>query len=162
MGPILRPATTDADRVLFVETVQAAARWLEAIGKPMWRTGWLTAEKLAAAHPPEGWRLGWLDGRFLGALTLDTADPTCWPEDVPGDALYLHKLAVAQSAHGHGRDLLTAARRDALDRGYRSIKLDCGADRLELRRLYERNGYVYLDQIQLGPYPSARYGLDIA
>ena len=43
----------------------------------------------------------------------------------------------------------------ALDRDV--LRLDCDADRVSLRAVYERFGFVYHSDRQVGPYYVARY-----
>ena len=50
-------------------------------------------ERLARHYPASTWHVAWRDGAAVGAFSLLDTDPPFWPDDPPGEALYLHKLA---------------------------------------------------------------------
>jgi GNAT superfamily N-acetyltransferase len=46
--------------------------------------------------------LAWDGSDPVGTMLVATTDEDFWPEDAPGVALYVHKLAVARRAAGRG------------------------------------------------------------
>ena len=79
-------------------------------------------------------------------MRTDTADPVHWPEDLPGDALYIHKLAVARCAAGQGwpARLIHAAAGVAAALPARFLRLDT-APREKLIRVYREIGFRLVD-----------------
>jgi GNAT superfamily N-acetyltransferase len=131
--------------------------WLESIGQPMWSRGTVEVPRLLGRHPLAGWRTAWCRDELVAVLALDASDPSCWPDAPDGEARYLHKLAVTLAARGAGGEVLEAAAHETSSAGCRVLRLDCAADRPRLRAFYERHGFVAVDEIMLGPYPTARY-----
>lgn len=83
-------------------------------------------------------------GRDLaGTLTLQPSDQNSWPDDPPGEALYLHRLVIKRSFArvGLGLALLRAAESVAVERGVQFLRLDCVASNERLRRYYHEAGY---------------------
>lgn len=121
----------------------AAALHLKARGEPLWPESSLTPERLARYYPQGGWRVAWRGGVAVGCLCLLDMDPLFWPEDRPGEALYLHKLAVHPDARGQGLSalLLQAAARETAQRGRPWLKLDTATARPKVRALYEDFGF---------------------
>jgi GNAT superfamily N-acetyltransferase len=79
-------------------------------------------------------------------MLLQRCDPVFWPDDSPGEALYLHKLAVLSHARGRGWSdrLIHWARARALESAVRFLRLDA-APHLRLIALYEKHGFVVID-----------------
>lgn len=80
------------------------------------------------------------------------ADPEFWtPADRPGDALYVHKLAVSRtcSGQGLGEVLLdwAALRAAAHDRPY--LRLDCAKDNARLQAYYKKAGFRHVRTVDL-------------
>lgn len=121
----------------------AAALHLKARGEPLWPESSLTPERLARSYPPDGWRVAWRGGAALACLCLLDTDPLFWPDDPPGEALYLHKLAVHPQAQGQGLSalLLREAVRETGARGRRWLRLDTATGRPKLRALYADFGF---------------------
>lgn len=79
-------------------------------------------------------------------MRLQPCDPVFWPDDAPGDALYLHKLAVLAHARGRGWSgrLIHWALARAVESAVRFLRLDA-APRSKLIALYQRHGFVLID-----------------
>jgi GNAT superfamily N-acetyltransferase len=157
---------TSGDVAAASQVLIASAEALAARGEPLWPPASLTPERLARHYPPEGWRVAWPGGAGTGAeavgcYVLLDRDPLFWPDDPPGEALYLHKLAVRPAAQGQGLAgaLLgdAAAQARAAGRGW--LRLDTASDRPKLRALYIGAGFVAVDEVQVGAYHVVRFGL---
>ena len=152
-----------AEATLVTAILSEAAAWLDARGIGLW-----TPEQVSvAAVAPEVERglffLAWLDGAAVGTMRLTTSDPAFWPEAVPGEALYLHRLAVRRSAAGGAVSsaLLGWAARHGAALGARYLRLDAEASRTTLRGVYERFGFAYQDERVVGRATVARYQLAV-
>jgi GNAT superfamily N-acetyltransferase len=90
-------------------------------------------------------------------------DPLFWPDASQGEAAYVHRLAVRRRYAGSG--LSTELLRWAVDRtralGRLYLRLDCAASRPRLRAIYERFGFRYHSDRQVGPYLVSRYEYDV-
>lgn len=153
----MRTAVPDDLEALEVIDTSAGA-WLESLG-------------IAAGSPPKPLReihaervcagmmsLALLDGRSAGMMTLLWQPEQLWA-DLPGDAVYVHGLAVHRDFAGKeiGRRLLEWAERRAYAAGKPLVRLDCMAENPELRAYYERAGYTHRGDVALPHRTAARY-----
>jgi hypothetical protein len=136
-----------------------AASWLEVRGLPMWRDGELSHERVSAEIAHGLYFIAARDGEPAGTLRYQLSDATFWP-DAPGDnAAYVHRLAVRRrfaDAETSLALLWWAVERTA-SLGRRYLRLDCEVERARLRQLYERFGFKYHSDRQVGAYHVARY-----
>jgi GNAT superfamily N-acetyltransferase len=79
------------------------------------------------------------------------------------DSAFIHRLAVRRRFAGGEISsallLWAIARTHTLGRRY--LRLDCEASRARLRALYERIGFRFHSNKQVGPYFVARYEFDV-
>lgn len=156
IGSAVTPADLEGASAILLE----AAGWLVERGVPLWEPALLTPERLTPAF-----RRGEVflardgHGVLAGTFLLQEADELFWPEDPPGDALYLHKLAVRRSAAGTGfaAAMLQWACGEAARRGRRFLRLDCDANRLALCSFYEGAGFRAVDERQIGAFYARRF-----
>ena len=146
-----------------VETVSGilteAATWLEELGTPLWTLDELLPERILDDVCKGLYFLAELDGHAVGTLRYQLEDELTWP-DVPTDeSAFVHRFAVRrQYAGGKVSTVLlewAVGKTAALGRQY--LRLDCEAARPKLRRVYERFGFRYHSDRQVGPYHVARY-----
>ena len=144
-----RVARATVDKApLAAAILREAALWLEATGKKNWEPEWFTPESMVPnAERGELW-LAWEGSDPVGTMLLAETDEDFWPEDSPGVALYVHKLAVARRAAGRGvsQALLRQAEIETAAADVSHLKLDCRADRPKLQALYEGAGFHRVDE----------------
>jgi GNAT superfamily N-acetyltransferase len=83
-------------------------------------------------------------GEVVGCCTLTRADPEFWPDDPPGEATYIHRLAVRRSFAGGGVTRRLVEHCLDLTRGWgcRALRLDCHP---RLHQVYLRLGFTHVD-----------------
>ncbi|ULH16714.1 GNAT family N-acetyltransferase [Deinococcus sp. KNUC1210] len=130
--------------------IQAAAHALSVRGETLWHPAEVTADALARQYPAGHVLLGELDGVPAVTCILIDHDPYFWPDAVPGEALYLHKLAVLPGMQGRGlaHAMLKAGAEEVGARGGRYLRLDTAYLRPRLRAVYETFGFVYVGEKQ--------------
>lgn len=145
----------DADTVIAL--LDDAARWVTAKGIRQWSVGQWERGKVAAAIDRRETFVATDDGVAVGTVNVSVSDEAIWPEG--GDALYVHRLAVASGAHGRGigAQLLRWAEGQARLRGRGLMRLDCSCDNAALRSYYAAHGYVFRDEQQIGEWCAARF-----
>ena len=96
-----------------------------------------------------------------GTFKYQREDPEIWPDAAPGEAAYIHRVAICRRYAGSGLAavLLHAAATRARQEGFRYLRLDCDAARPRLRAVYERCGFSYHSDHIFGSYHVARYQL---
>lgn len=157
----IRQATAeDAAGVSAVLT--GAAEWLAERGIPMWRAGELAPDIIAAdVASGEFYVAVTADGSIAGTVKFQLEDALFWPDEAPGRAAYVHRLAVRRDCAGGAVSaaLLTWAAERAREFKRPFLRLDCDAERAKLRAVYERQGFRHHSDRQVGPYFVARYEL---
>lgn len=140
-----------------------AAEWLHERGIPLWKEGELAPQHIAADVAAGLYYLAEVDGTPVGTLRFQLSDPECWPEDAPGEAAYVHRVAVRRAYAGGeiSRQLLQWAVERARALGLQFLRLDCDRARPKLRAVYEKFGFNYHSDRQVGPYLVARYELPV-
>jgi len=150
---------TPGETGLVADILTEAAMWADMRGAKLWQLDELDPRRLAADVEQGLFHLAWRDGVAAGTVRFQLGDPEFWPDD-PGDhAAYIHRLAVRRRYAGGevSAALMTWALGRAASLGRQVLRLDCDAERLALRAVYERFGFRYHSDRQVGPYLVARY-----
>jgi GNAT superfamily N-acetyltransferase len=158
---IRQAALQDIDVVS--DILREAAAWLEQSGMPLWRQDELQLNKISADVRSGLFFLAECDGEAAGTVRFQLEDKLFWP-DVPQHAsTFIHRLAVRRRFAGgeisSALILWAIARTGALGRRY--LRLDYEASRPRLRALYERMGFRFHSNRQVGPYYVSRYEFDL-
>ncbi len=153
----IRQANT-ADIGPLREILLEAVRWLEEEGEPLWREEDFPEEDLARDVQDGLYFLAECDDMAVGVVKFELSDELHWPDLPEDESVFLHRLAVRRS-HAGG-EVSSAILRWALDRaaslGRRYLRLDC-AKRPKLQAVYERFGFRWHSDRQVGPWLVARY-----
>ena len=150
---------TLADLLTVSSILKEAACWLQATGRAMWRDDELDPERIHEDVVAGLFNLGHYDGVPAGTIKFQLEDARFWP-DLPGnDAAYVHRIAVRRQFSGKGvsTGMLGWAVSHAANLGRSYLRLDCEADRHELRAIYERFGFRLHSYRDVGPYHLSRY-----
>jgi GNAT superfamily N-acetyltransferase len=151
-------AIADADVQCACDIMVEAADWLAASGRRLWSRELLTPEKVRPRAGEAIVYLARIDGQPVGTFLLQFEDPDLWPDAAPGQALYIHKLAVRRSVAGTGvsRAMLEYAVAETRAVGRSLLRLDC-AMRPKLWAFYESAGFQHHSDRDMGSYVIRRY-----
>ena len=136
------------------------ANWLDSTGNSLWTKEQVSWHGLSRHYSAENFYLAYLDGEAVGCMALVDYDPIIWPDIQKGESLFIHKLAVKRSGVGKGvsKSLIHFAKNECKRRNIKSIRLDCHQFRDKVRKLYENEGFVCVDERRLwDKYPTAFY-----
>lgn len=153
---ICRAQAEDADAVTSV--LDDAMRWGFARG---FRTSGppetLGADSIRRIGEHEVY-IAWRGDAPAATLTLAWDHPTVWG-DLPGEAGYMYAFAASRVFAGQqvGLSLLRWAEQLVARRGKALMRLECRANSPGLRSYYERAGYVWRGDVQVGTGVLARY-----
>jgi GNAT superfamily N-acetyltransferase len=154
----VRVATT-ADAPAVAAILAEVDAWVAQLGTPMWELGEVDEGRIAGEVASGLFFLAWCDDEPAGTVKFQLDDELFWPDRPNDNAAYIHRLAVRRKfAGGRVSTALMAWAAEharALDRDV--LRLDCDADRLSLRGVYQRFGFAYHSDRQVGPYYVARY-----
>jgi GNAT superfamily N-acetyltransferase len=130
---------TLADLLTVSSILKEAAGWLQATGRPMWRDDELDPERIREDVADGLFNLGHYDGVPAGTIKFQLEDARFWPDVPENDAAYAHRIAVRRQFAGKGVSIgmlgWAVSHAAALGRSY--LRLDCEADRQELRAIYK-------------------------
>jgi len=92
-------------------------------------------------------------------IRFQMEDLLFWPDIEQGDSAFVHRLVVARAFKGQGVStaLLDWSVEHARAMGKHFLRLDCDAERMKLRELYERFGFRLHSYRQVTSYYVARY-----
>ena len=125
--------------------LREAAVWAAERSIDVWSPLELCEETFEAAARAAELVIGYAGELPAATMLLQTDDRTYWPEELPGSALYLHKVAVRRAFAGHGwlTRLVDFAAADAAARGIGLLRLDTIL-RPKLQAIYEGHGFQRL------------------
>ncbi len=134
--------------------------WLEShVNYPKWVYKVYPSKEFVEEKTKDGTLYICIDrGQIVGAFVLND-DPEGdyykgdWTADlVDGEYLVIHSFAIAPEFHGQGigGKLIDFCINEAKQRGYAAIRLDAVPDNIPAKKLYEKNGFVYLGDVDLG------------
>jgi GNAT superfamily N-acetyltransferase len=140
--------------------IREAAGWLIAKGEPLWGPNETSYEELVRVARAGELVTARLGGALAACLYLHGEDTMFWPQDPPGEAFYVHRLAVARSHAGRGvaRAMLEWAEGETRAKGRLYLRLDC-EPRAKLLALYRAAGFTRIDSkpIQVGEHFVVRH-----
>jgi predicted GNAT family N-acyltransferase len=157
--------TNPGDEPIIESILLDTVHWLDAMEQPLWAENDVKWERLSRENDITEFYIAERDGIPCGCMMVKDVDPFFWPDVPEGEALFLHKLAVANAARkqGVGDALIKFATEEAARRGRKSLRLDCHAHREKLRKFYERHGFecvgekMYLNVYDVPKYATAFY-----
>jgi GNAT superfamily N-acetyltransferase len=155
---------TEADVETVSGILQEAASWLERRGIPLWRADELAASRIVQEVSAGLFQIAESDGQPAGTMKFQLEDPLFWSDVQRGESAFVHRLAVRRCFAGGAvsNALLQWAVQRTHSLGRKFLRLDCDAARPKLRAIYERFGFRYRSDRQVGPYLVARYEYDVS
>ena len=148
-------AVADADRL-----IREAADWLIAAGMPLWGPEETSYGELLSVTRCGELVMGRVDREAAACMYLHHEDRLFWPQSSPGEAFYVHRLAVARkfAKQGYAHDMLLWALDETRAKGRKFLRLDC-EPRAKLLALYRDAGFSRIDPgtIQVGRHFVVRH-----
>ena len=127
--------------------IREAADWLTQKGMQLWGPNETSYEELVRVARKGELIIGRVGDEAAACMFMHDEDRLFWPHVVPGEAFYLHRLAVKRKYAGRGfsHAMLEWAEAEARAKGRKFLRLDC-EPRAKLRALYESAGYICIDK----------------
>ena len=117
-------------------------------------------EKLSQYYKVNDFYIAYENDIPVACMALINYDPHFWPDIVKGKSLFLHKVAVIRDYAGKGfsKELIDFAKAKAKYLGIKKLRLDCHKRRDRVRSVYEKQGFVCVEEKTLfGKYETAFY-----
>jgi GNAT superfamily N-acetyltransferase len=126
---------------ILLDTVQ----WLDSTGQSLWREEQIKWPRLSKDFKASDFQIALLDGIPAACMVVSDHSPT-FSSDEP--SLFICKLAVKRFAAGKNLSdiMISHAKSMCMDRGISALRLDCSAVRPKLRAVYERNGFICVEE----------------
>lgn len=138
--------TASENEIPIIENILLdTVHWLESIGQPLWCEEQIKWSRLSKDFTASDFKIALLDGIPAACMAVANHSPT-FSSDEP--SLFICKLAVKRFAGGQNLSdkMISYAKSMCIDRGISALRLDCSEDRLKLRAIYERNGFVCVEE----------------
>lgn len=139
-----------SDLNLIIEILEEAGAWLRSRGidSPWQMPGYFSRTEFEKRISHGEVYLIMLDREPAGTFTIMQADEEFWGP-MPQDTVYLHKFAVKRAfiGKGIGANALEWLEEYALSLDKTWLRLDCLATNPEIRRYYERAGFVHVRDV---------------
>jgi GNAT superfamily N-acetyltransferase len=140
--------------------IRATAEWLTEKGEPLWGPSETSLDELMRVTHAGELIIGRVAGELASCMYLHEEDRLFWPQVSPGEAFYIHRLAVARkfAGRGYAHAMLEWAAGEARATGRPFLRLDC-EPRAKLLALYRSAGYSRIDvaPIQVGEHFVVRH-----
>jgi GNAT superfamily N-acetyltransferase len=156
----LRVSWATEDDVDTVSTIlREAAAWLRVRGIPLWNDEELLPSHLHSERARGRYCLAHRGGDAVGTARIQLTDEELWPDAIPGEAIYLHRIAVRRAAAGTGvpKALLAFVDEMARTHGASCLRLDCDASRIRLIEFYTSLGFRHHSDHQVGTFRVRRF-----
>lgn len=126
--------------------IRATADWLIKKGVPLWGPNETSRDELMRVTQAGELIVGRVAGELASCMYLHDEDRLFWPHVSPGEAFYIHRLAVARefAGRGYAHAMLDWAAHEARSKGRPFLRLDC-EPRAKLLALYASAGYDRVD-----------------
>ena len=121
----------------------AAAQWLIDRDMRLWDLDEVSVQAITKFVAAGELYVAVQNNAVVGTFVIQFDDPEVWPHARPGEAMYVHLLAVARHVAGTGIStaLLEAAADIARGAGCAYLRLDASTGHPPLRPFYERHGF---------------------
>lgn len=139
--------------------LQEAAQWLEQRGIALWLDSELAPDRIRKEVEAGLFHVAEADGTIGGVIMFMLEDQEYWPDAVPGEAAYVHRLAVRRRFAGGQLSslLLDWALKQTRLLGKKYLRMDTEIQRLKLREMYERYGFQHHSERNMGRFSVIRY-----
>jgi GNAT superfamily N-acetyltransferase len=158
----IRQATSEDLSVVF-SILDEAALWLERQNMPLWGKNEISPQVLRPDLKSGLFYIAFCEGFAAGVVKFQTEDLLFWSDIPHQNSAFIHRLAVRRNFAGGS--ISTALMRWAVEYtrklGKRYLRLDCVANRPNLRLVYERFGFRHHSNKQIGSYLVARYEYEV-
>ncbi|WP_228038264.1 GNAT family N-acetyltransferase [Nodosilinea sp. LEGE 06152] len=154
----VRQATLN-DLLVVSDILDEAAAWLKQQNMALWEKEEVSPEAIRQDVEAGLFYMAFVEDGPAGVVKFQLEDPMFWSDISQDDSAFIHRLAVRRCFAGGNVSigLMKWAVKQSRDLGKRFLRLDCAADRLRLRRVYESFGFRHHSDRQVGPYFVARY-----
>jgi GNAT superfamily N-acetyltransferase len=141
----------------FSIVLQDVVGWLDSIGQSLWTGDQVSSIGLLNKYGIDEIYVGYISGRPICGAVIQEEDRFFWPDVLPYESLFIHKLGVVREYKRKGISSLfidwVIERARELKKKY--VRLDCAGDRPKLCAFYEKHGFQKVDRRMIGNLDTA-------
>lgn len=147
------------------DILRDAVLWMNVNNIPnLWNKENIRWNRISESYSINDFYIAYVGNKPVGCMAVTDEDKTYWKDIEKGTSLYIHKLAVKQEARGRGisKELIDYAKEKAVTNNIKFLRLDCNAERMKLRAIYEKQGFKFVKKVSNEKgYELALYVCDI-
>lgn len=150
----------DEDIPVIEKILLGAVEWMDKSGLHQWEADQVRWNVISKYFVASDFYIAYEDGNPAACIAIVDYDPNFWENIPKGESLYIHKVAVVRdyAGKGYSKKLIDFAKEKARSLGIKTIRLDCHRSRAKVRAIYEREGFVCVEEKTLfGRYETAFY-----
>jgi ribosomal protein S18 acetylase RimI-like enzyme len=146
-----------------VSIMREVATWCLEANLNMWKLEDLTREKLIKNINEENFCIGRLNHEAAASMILQWYDPYFWPHLKENESGFIHKLCVRRKFSGMNiaSKMIDYAKDECRKKGISYLRLDTSGDNPKLCGIYEKLGFVKVDNRKLNSRNYALYELKL-
>ena len=156
---------TGIDIPVIEDILLDVVQWMKEHGlENQWNATNVKWSQLSQNYSIDEFYVQYHDGVPVGCMALTDYDGRYWSQFSKGESIYLHKLAVRRSYAGGelSKEVIQFAKDFAQKQGVSALRLECNRKRMKLRELYEKEGFVLVQEIEIPQPGMALYEYKIA
>lgn len=159
MPPISVRQATLNDVSTVSSILSEAALWLKHQNMVLWEENEVSPESIRQDVELGLFHIAFCGDIATGVVKFQTEDFVHWPDISQEDSAFIHRLAVRRRFAGGfvSTALMQWSVERSRDLEKQFLRLDCAADRSQLRLVYENFGFQHHSDRQVGSYFVARY-----
>ena len=145
---IRRAKNTDISTV--EEILFDAVMWMKSNGiSNLWSLESVKWAALSREYKIDDFYIYFDKNKPVACMAITNKDSKYWPNVEENSSLYLHKLAVKKEARGNGisKEMIDFIKEKAYAEKINEIRLDCNANVRKLCKLYEAQGFKYVESV---------------
>lgn len=157
-------ASTEQDLHTASSIMTEVSAWLDRNQQSLWSEKELSPGQLMQAYHLKEFFIGHIKQQPAAVMVLQEKDEIFWPDALPDEAIYLHKLSVKNEHRGQNlsHHMMDWAVQYTRRQGRNYLRLDCDAARPKLNQIYQDFGFELVDRrIVADIYDTAFYQLNV-
>ncbi|HEX7026928.1 MAG TPA: GNAT family N-acetyltransferase [Gammaproteobacteria bacterium] len=158
----LEQANEEKHWVVANEMLSSVSHHLAIKGLGLWNADQIGIVPLKSCYKLDELYFARKGEETVGLVFIQESDDKFWPETIPGESLFFHKLAVAPGfqGKGYGYDILDRIAEMAVSRSKTWLRLDCD-NRVGLRKFYQGYGFQAVDEKLIDGFNIVRFQMSV-
>ena len=148
----------------FFSILYEAIDWCDKTNKNMWKRSEISEKELLSLLNTDCFIVLKMNNENVAGMILQYEDTLFWPKSKIKEAGYIHKLCVSRKHAGNdiSRKMIEYAIEQCMKEDIKFLRLDTGEDRSQLRKIYESNGFILKNYIEVNDTNYCLYEMNLS